>query len=149
MIFSGGSKLTEEISSIVSALFIWTDTFYWAVLYFYMICLHGVIQYIDQTCLNFRVCTCQRFCIRLGSGNLHLCHSGWCMTWVENSYMSLQTRHVSGQIRGHPKWWFCKGNPLKNAINSGLGIVLICPDVCWKMLEVYQFSFIRIPPPEV
>ena len=118
MIFSGGSKLTEEISSIVSALFIcfqlWTDTFYWAVLYFYMICLHGVIQYIDQTCLNFRVCTCQRFCIRLGSGNLHLCHSGWCMTWVENSYMSLQTRHMfPGKLEVTPNGGFVKGIPSK------------------------------------
>ena len=57
------------------------------------------------------------------------------MTWVENSDESSNNTYVSGQIRGHPKWWFCKGiqwNPLKNALNSGLGIILICPDVCWK-----------------
>ena len=31
--------------------------------------------------------------------------------------------------RGHPKWWFNKGTS-PNPLNSGLGIILICPDRC-------------------
>ncbi len=30
--------------------------------------------------------------------------------------------------QGHLKWWFINGIPLQNALNSGLGIILICPD---------------------
>ena len=30
--------------------------------------------------------------------------------------------------RGHPKWWFNKGTSPKSPNNSGLGIILICPD---------------------
>ena len=35
----------------------------------------------------------------------------------------------SDLIRGHPKWWFSMRECSENALDSGLEIILICPDI--------------------
>ena len=36
--------------------------------------------------------------------------------------------------RGHPKWWLVRESP-PNPLNSGLGIIIICPDLRHPLLE--------------
>ena len=44
---------------------------------------------------------------------------------------------------GHPKWWFSKGIPQVSALNSGLGIIVICPG--WWMYNGLQTMMITKP----
>ena len=45
--------------------------------------------------------------------------------------------------RGHLKWWFSKGIP-QNPLNSGLGIILICPDLNHLNQPKNQFSGVNL-----
>lgn len=61
---TAAAKLTEEIACVVRCLFVFSyGQIHVIGLYLecHIICLHGVIQYIDQTCLNFRVCSLSFF----------------------------------------------------------------------------------------
>ena len=51
--------------------------------------------------------------------------------------------NYSDLSRGHPKWWFSKGIPSKIPLNSGLGIIVVWPDLssawpCPAILPVCQ-----------
>ena len=47
---------------------------------------------------------------------------GWDGSWGKLSGQIMTTYN-----EGHPKMWFSKDPPQKNTLNSGLGIVVICP----------------------
>ena len=38
--------------------------------------------------------------------------------------------NYSDLSRGHPTRWFSKGESSQNSLNSSLGIIVICPDMC-------------------
>ena len=40
--------------------------------------------------------------------------------------------------RGHPKWWLSKGIPPKSPKHSGLGIIVICPDLIEEGIKVLE-----------
>ena len=42
--------------------------------------------------------------------------------------MMMSVQIITASVGGHPKWWFSKGIPAKNALHSGLGSIVICPD---------------------
>ena len=48
----------------------------------------------------------------------------------QNSKIKVVRANYNDLSRGHLKWWFSKGIP-PNPLNSGLGIILICPEL-WK-----------------
>ena len=57
--------------------------------------------------------------------NMQPTHSKAGLSWANYNDVS----------RGHPKWWFNKGTSPKS-LNSGLGIILICPD-CLNQISIH------------
>ncbi len=83
---------------------------------------YGKYHHYLQSFIHLRWC-------RISSCTV-LCQDICSIFWWYHSSIII---HISGQIcndlsRGHPKWWFSKGPIPQNPQNSGLGIIVICPD---------------------
>ena len=48
--------------------------------------------------------------------------------WYSRSQVNIIWANYNDVSRGRPKWWFSKGTS-QNPLTSGLGIILICPDM--------------------
>ena len=60
-------------------------------------------------------------------------------TWIFHAYWA----NYNDVSRRHPKWWFNKGTSPKSPKNSGLGIILICPECLalnWMMISNFKFG---------
>ena len=56
-------------------------------------------------------------------------HQQYTSPALKNCVNDLNWANYNDVSRGHPKWWFNKGTSPKSPKHSGLGIILICPDL--------------------